>query len=211
MGLRSKWLRSKMIKSRAVNDRELLQDLMRATAQGQALFKAACPEIVSLEGLAVTTQFSKEAENELDTEEIAGIGDRKCYRCQKPGHIAKDCRQKKKEGTEKKDGNCNYCGKSGHWVRECFKKKREMANGTVKKYDKTKKEEKGGQGGQKRGGRIKTTGSGDEEDEEGRQLALDYEDEGEGVSRLRGRNRRESEDRTDYRLDFRRRSARQWH
>ena len=68
MGLRNKWLRAKMIESRAVNDRELLQDLMRATAQGQALFKAACPEIVSLEGLAVTTQFSKEAENELDTE-----------------------------------------------------------------------------------------------------------------------------------------------
>ena len=112
---------------------------MRATAQGQAMFKAACPEIVSLEGLAVTTQFSKDAENEVDTESIEGLGDRKCYKCQKTGHIAKECRQKRKEGTERKEGNCNYCGIKGHWARDCFKKKKDQANGGVKKSEKTKK------------------------------------------------------------------------
>ena len=86
--------------------------------------KASCSELVSLEGLAVTTQFSKDAENEAEPEGIEGLSKRKCFKCQKTAHIAKDCQQKRKEGTEKKEGNCNYCSKPGHWARDCFKKKK---------------------------------------------------------------------------------------
>ena len=200
MGLRSKYLRGRMIESPATNDRELYDDLMRATAQGQAMFKASCPEIVSLDGLAVTTQFSKDAENEVDMESIEGLGDRKCYKCQKTGHIAKECKSKRKEGTERKEGNCNYCGIRGHWARDCFKKKKDQANGGIKKNEKTKKE-------QRRGGNIKAAGS--DEDEE--QLALEYEDEAEDISRLRGRVRRRSSEYPKEKTGFQNRSARQWH
>ena len=68
LGKISKNLRSKMIESPVIDDRELLQDLTIYPAQGQAKFKASCSEIVSLEGLAVRTQFSKNAENNEDRE-----------------------------------------------------------------------------------------------------------------------------------------------
>ena len=59
IGLRSKWLRGQIIKRRAATDQELLADLMSAAAAGQAMLKASCSEVVLLEGLVVTTQFSK--------------------------------------------------------------------------------------------------------------------------------------------------------
>ena len=135
LGLKSKWLRGQKIKSRGATDQELLVDLVSTTAAGQVMFKAACSELVSLEGLAVMTQFSKDAENEAETEGIEGLSDRKCFQCKKTGHIAKDCQQKRKEGSEKRDGkfgNFNYCGKAGHWAHECFKKHKNKANGSVK-------------------------------------------------------------------------------
>ena len=55
LGLRSKWLRGQIIKSRAGTDKDLLADLVSATAAGQAMFKASCSEVVLLEGLTVTT------------------------------------------------------------------------------------------------------------------------------------------------------------
>ena len=80
LGLRSKWLRGQIIKSRAATDQDLLADLVSATAAGQAMFKASCLEVVSLEGLAVMTQFSKEAENEVEPEGIEGLSDQTCFK-----------------------------------------------------------------------------------------------------------------------------------
>jgi hypothetical protein len=40
--------------------------------------------------------------------------ERKCFKCDKPGHFKKDCRSKVK---------CNNCGKDGHITKNCFKKK----------------------------------------------------------------------------------------
>ena len=112
------------------------------------------------------------------------------FKCQKAGHIAKDCRQKRKEGTEKKDGNCNYCGKAGHWARECFKKQKDKANGSVKK---NKKPGLSGQNSQKtykkRGGNPKNVKT-EERDDKEEQLALDYKEETNDIACLRGRNQR---------------------
>ena len=119
------------------SDQDLLADLVSVTVLGQAMFKASCSEVVSLEGLAVMTQFSKDAGNKVEPEGIEGLSDRTCFKCRKTGHIAKDCRQKKKEGTEKKGGNCNYCLKPRHWARDCFKKQKDKANGTIQKGQKT--------------------------------------------------------------------------
>ena len=207
LGLRSKWLRGQVIKSRAATDQELLADLVSATAAGQAMFKASCSEVVSLDGLAVTTQFSKDAENEVEQEGIEGLNERTCFKCRKTGHIAKDCRQKRKEGTERKEGNCNYCSKPGHWARDCFKKQKDKANGTVKKDEKTGQNSQSSQKThKKRGGNVKNVTTEESEDEE-EQLAIEYEEEVDDIARLRGRNRRSREGKAGFRTG----SAKQWH
>ena len=81
-----------------------MADLVSATAAGQAMFKASCSEVVLLEGLTVTRQFSKDAENEVEPEGIKGLREQKCFKCQKTGHIAKDCQQKRKKALRKRTG-----------------------------------------------------------------------------------------------------------
>ena len=163
------------------------------------MFKASCSEVVSLEGLAVTTQFSKEAENEVEPEGIEGLSDWTCFKYRKTGHIAKDCRQKKKEGTERKEGNCHYCSKPGHWAKDCFKKQKDKANGTVKKDEKTGQSSQNSQKTyKKRGGNVKNVTTEESEDEE-EQLAIEYEEEADDIARLRGRNRRSREGRAGFR------------
>lgn len=44
----------------------------------------------------------------------------RCYNCQKPGHMAKDCRVPKKKETRK----CYNCGLEGHLSKNCRKPKK---------------------------------------------------------------------------------------
>ena len=191
-GLVSKHLQSRIIESEARDDRQLLNDLMKYTAQGQAKFKAGCPDVVSLDGLALTTQFTRnelEDEEGMEIDKINGKETRKCYNCQTIGHLAKDCRKAKRDKTEKKDMACNYCQKKGHFERECYKKKREQQD----KGEKFKK--KGG---------IKNTKEDDEEDEDSEALAIEYE-EAEDISRIQEkltRSRRAQYERSREKEDF---------
>ena len=53
-------------------------------------FKASCPEIVTLGGLQVTTQFSKDEVNEDEVMDINKIGDKvtqKCFNYNKIRHL----------------------------------------------------------------------------------------------------------------------------
>ena len=92
---------------------------------------------------------------------------------------------------------------AGHWARDCYKKQKDKANGAVKKDEKTGKNSQNSQKTYKKRGGIKATGSDEEEEEE--QLALEYEEEADDISRLRGRSRRSRETKSG----FRNRSARQ--
>lgn len=42
----------------------------------------------------------------------------KCYKCEKPGHLAKFCRNKKETGS--KNNLCFYCKKPGHFKKDCY-------------------------------------------------------------------------------------------
>jgi Zinc knuckle len=61
--------------------------------------------------------------------------DRKCFKCRKAGHFAKQCRsgvQVRFEGEQEEEiremkawfGNCFNCDKPGHWSRDCKEPKR---------------------------------------------------------------------------------------
>ena len=53
---------------------------------------------------------------------------RKCYNCDKPGHIAKDCRMKKDGNQAKRfPGKCYNCGIEGHRASDCRKPKKLQA------------------------------------------------------------------------------------
>ena len=99
-------------------------------------------EATSLDGLAATTQvfsFTENGEEPMDIdsmrEEINAIknDERRCFKCNRTGHMAKTCRVKKRDylpgknikHSEKKEfrGKCNYCSKVGHIAKDCYAKK----------------------------------------------------------------------------------------
>ena len=88
----------------------------------------------------------------------------KCNVCGKPGHWARDCWHKGKEGPKdsnkntanKEKGKCNICGKPGHWAKDCWHKGKDQ--------NKRGNGKKGGKGKAK--GRPKGTNNVEEVEEE---------------------------------------------
>ena len=63
--------------------------------------------------------------------EIGAVRPTKCYNCNKNGHMARECKEPKRE-----KGSCFYCGKMGHMAKECRKKKADREKSTkIKKTD----------------------------------------------------------------------------
>lgn len=50
---------------------------------------------------------------------ITTRGSFRCYNCNGQGHVAKNCRQPKKDQTKKEETTCFSCGRSGHYARNC--------------------------------------------------------------------------------------------
>ena len=46
--------------------------------------------------------------------------ERKCYKCNRSGHLARDCRQRIEQNQESRE--CYVCGKRGHLARDCYQR-----------------------------------------------------------------------------------------
>ena len=64
------------------------------------------------------------------TESVFFKNKMKCFKCQKTGHIAKDCRLKKTfhEQTKASQMKCFKCGEHGHIVKFCRKQQKPEKN-----------------------------------------------------------------------------------
>ena len=113
-------------------------------------------EVTSLDGLASTTLSNKYlmAYNEVEPMQVDKIEkvaeERSCYKCNKKGHLARNCRStappnkrnyqnyqtdryKPKSSQKQTAIICHYCQKAGHKRPECRKLARDRAEGKVEK------------------------------------------------------------------------------
>lgn len=84
---------------------------------------------ISLEGISNTSVASTPT-----TSSVSYVDQRKCYHCNKVGHIASKCRQKQQQqqrDNSGRPGKCFNCGKMGHRAFECRAKKRSQKKVTM--------------------------------------------------------------------------------
>ena len=112
----------------------------------RALFQQGLGRSTSLDGLRATatvsnggSMFNTPSQVEpMDIGSVSAMGGgqngRKCYNCDKPGHLARDCKSPRKRGSggggggpggpkkDRTDEECNRCGRKGHFKRDCYSK-----------------------------------------------------------------------------------------
>ena len=135
---------------------ELRQGIFQAVAAERECFLNGYAESTSLDGLrAVTITNASNRSDGAEPMEVDALWDgnkkkdrvqpgrgqqparketRSCHRCQRPGHIQKDCRAKtdhkgRKLGDQKGSGSkkgCFACGRDGHKAVDCPKKRQRV-------------------------------------------------------------------------------------
>ena len=156
-GIYSGHVKAEVIRMDPQTEEDLLNQMTTCVGRAREAYQLGCGIVSNLDGLASTTRLTSgwnQGQGGQEPMEIDGINkmDKKCYKCQKPGHFAKECRVKPKldgknaggsqgsGGNKKssKDMTCFYCQKKGHKASECFKKKRDAKNQSSNQGNKPK-------------------------------------------------------------------------
>jgi hypothetical protein len=94
--------------------------MTKIVIQGRSDFGDLTDEQIA--DLLLAAQESRDADGKkgsLGLANAAGGGDKKCFKCGKPGHVKAECKAKDKSKFE---GTCNNCKKSGHKAADCYAK-----------------------------------------------------------------------------------------
>ena len=121
---------------------DLIITATNAVAAERYAYAGGYSESTSLDGLTTIIETTQKrrynlANDEVEPMEIDQMKEtRKCYNCNTPGHLARDCRKPKKE-REKSQGNkgqkdkksvkCFNCNGMGHFARDCRKPRKKKA------------------------------------------------------------------------------------
>ena len=122
------------------DENELMQRATAAVAAERLSFNGGYAESTVMDGLSTVLEQGRRPMQQMQGDGIEPMEvdtinkskeTRKCYNCNKYGHLAKDCRKPKKkrdESRSKNDRRCYNCGRSGHLIKDCRlprKKKKE--------------------------------------------------------------------------------------
>jgi hypothetical protein len=160
-GIHSKVVKRLVTRAAPTDEESLRKACLEAVSSERFAFINGYAESTSLDGLSSVYRGNQrqrlgEQPRELSSEEpmeVDSIFHGKCRKCRKPGHMARDCPQKSRPGSLKKDDkspaglgrqkrredrrqgkdrkmdkdkkNCYFCDKPGHFKRDCLQLKKE--------------------------------------------------------------------------------------